>query len=234
VEDLASPGLPPGPTPLAIRVWLSGQPKWTQCKFLIFIIFPGISNNKLESVGENPVRNFPALPELVRGVNFHLKGTTDMKRNMLAAVGITWVLAFSLSSSQAQNDAPPPGPAPAPNQPSGIFPGRTDPPQLHRLPPPRFGRQRLAFSRTLSDLRMAKMELQHSSGDLGGHKDSAMQACDKAIEELTAAMKALPVPPPPQRPMEPPSGINPPPAPPQAAPPPTPPAAAAPPGPPQP
>jgi hypothetical protein len=182
---------------------------------------------------------------------------TDMKKNMLVAAGIALVLAFSLNTSRAQNDAPPPGPAPATNQPlapanafqnglnhfaadnpnqppPGAFPAGSNQPQMQRLPPPRFRQPRTIYARTLSDLRAVKIELQHSPDDLGGHKDSAIEACDKAILELTAVMKALPPPPSPQRPMPPPGGPLPSPAAPQVAPPATPPAAAAPPAPPQP
>jgi hypothetical protein len=130
---------------------------------------------------------------------------TDMKRNMLVAAGIALILAFSLNNSQAQNDAPPPGPGPAPRQP-GPVPDGTNQPQFQRMPPPRFGRQRPVFGRALADLKMAKMELQHAQGDLGGHKDSAMEACDKAIQELAAVMKSLPQPPPAQRPIQPAGG----------------------------
>jgi hypothetical protein len=174
-----------------------------------------------------------------------------MKRNMLVAAGITLVLAFSLNNSRAQNDAPPPGPAPATNQslyqpnpngiavdksnpPPGSFPADANQPQLQRLPPPGFRRTRPDFARALGDLRVVKMELQHYQGDLGGHKDSAIEACDKAMQELAAAMKALPPLPSPQRPTQPPFGATPPLSLQQAAPPATPPAPAAPPAQPQP
>jgi hypothetical protein len=67
--------------------------------------------------------------------------------------------------------------------------------------PPR-GRQprAFAFQRALTDLKQVKMELQRSQDDYGGHKDTAIAACDKALEELDAVMKAMPQPtPPPQR-----------------------------------
>ena len=174
-----------------------------------------------------------------------------MKRNMLVAAGIALVLAFSLNYSKAQNDAPAPGPAPATNQspgpanafqtspnrfgadnlnqPPGTSPAGSNQPQLRRFPTPRFRQARPVFARTLGDLRMVKMELQHFQGDLGGHKDSAIEACDKAIQELAEVMKALPPLPSPQRPMQAPSGAPPP----QAAPPaaPTAPSATAPPAP---
>jgi hypothetical protein len=154
-----------------------------------------------------------------------------MKRNMLVAAGVALVLAFSLNNSWSQNDPPAPevaqatAPSPAPAPAFQNNPGSN---QFQRMPPPRFRQGRPAFARTLSDLRMMKTELQHLQGDFGGHKESAIEACDKAMQELAAVMKSLPPPPSPQRPIQPPSGATPPP--PESAPP----APAAPPPPPQP
>jgi hypothetical protein len=79
--------------------------------------------------------------------------------------------------------------------------------------------------RALNDLRMVKTELQRSQDDFGGHKDSAIEACDKAMLELEAVMKASPplpspvqnpqlptgaVPPPPSAPAAPPAPVAPP------------------------
>lgn len=165
-----------------------------------------------------------------------------MKRNMFVAAGTALVLAFSLNNSQAQNDAPPAALAPvtnaAPpvssfqnnlnrirandaNPPPGALPG-AGPQQFQRMPPPRFRQPHLAYNRALGDLRMVKLELEHAQGDLGGHKDSAIEACNKAIQELTAVMKSLPQPPPPQQPLQPPFGGTPTPTPLRAAPPATP------------
>ena len=137
-----------------------------------------------------------------------------MKRNMIVAAGIALVLAFALKDSRAQNDAPAPGPAPAtnqspgagngspniinhatadyPNQTPGPAAGGTNQPQFRRPPLPGFRQTRPVFARTLGDLRAVKMELQRTQGDLGGHKDSAIEACDKAMQELAEVMKALP------------------------------------------
>jgi hypothetical protein len=60
--------------------------------------------------------------------------------------------------------------------------------------------------RALNDLRMVKAELQRSQDDFGGHKDSALEACDKAMQELEAVMKAAPPQPSPvQNPQTPPA-----------------------------
>jgi hypothetical protein len=54
--------------------------------------------------------------------------------------------------------------------------------------------------RAQADLKQVKMALQGSQDDFGGHKESAIAACEKALEELDAVMKAMPQPtPPPQR-----------------------------------
>jgi hypothetical protein len=160
-----------------------------------------------------------------------------MKRNIFVVTGIALALASSLNTSWAQ-DAAPAANQPAPpasgnqsipvhfasdpaGQPPSPAPIGTN--QTPRLPPARMRQGRPVFTRALSDLRMAKLELQRTEGDLGGHKQSALEACDKALQELAEVIKALPTPPPPQRPVPPPAATAPPPAaPPGATPPPQP------------
>jgi hypothetical protein len=164
-----------------------------------------------------------------------------MKRNIIVAAGIALILAFSVKDSRAQNDAPAPAPVPAtnqapgptitfqnnlnrapadnPNQPLAPAPVGPNQPAFQRMPPPRFRQPRPLFSRALSDLRAVKMELQRAEGDLGGHKDSAIEACDKATQELMAVMKALPPMPSPVRPGRPAAGTPPSPSPLQTPPP---------------
>src|SRR5580658_833088 len=99
-----------------------------------------------------------------------------MKGKMLVTAGIAAVLALFVNNSQAQTNAAPP--------PSETIP--TPPPMVQPRP---FGRGRQAepiISRAINDLRLAKMQLQRSTNDFDGHKISAMQACDKALEELQA------------------------------------------------
>ena len=126
-----------------------------------------------------------------------------MKRQTLIVAGIALVLAFCLNNTQAQttNNAPAPGPA-------GLVPA---PPPGQR-PPPRPRPPHLFITRALSDLRMVKAELQRSQDDFGGHKNYALEACDKAALELEAVMKTLPAPPSPQRVPQPPGGTAPPPS----------------------
>jgi hypothetical protein len=61
----------------------------------------------------------------------------------------------------------------------------------------------MMYQRTIGMLRQTKAQLERSETDLGGHKQSAMDACDKAIEELTAALKAIPPAPQPAPPPQP-------------------------------
>jgi hypothetical protein len=98
---------------------------------------------------------------------------------MLVAAGIALVLAFSLDNSQAQTNA---APAPPPTV-------AVAPPKPAMRPQPRFRQPQPVYARAISDLRVAKMQLQRSTNDFEGHKDSAIQACDKAMEELQAVMK---------------------------------------------
>jgi hypothetical protein len=124
-----------------------------------------------------------------------------MKRNTMIAAGTALVLALFTHTSQAQNDAPATQPTPAtppavaPAQPVAPGPGQRPMPM-----PPRPRQPRFAVQAALRDLQQVKATLQNSQDDFGGHRDSALAACDKAVEELTAVMKAMPAPtPPPQR-----------------------------------
>jgi hypothetical protein len=131
-----------------------------------------------------------------------------MKRNIIFTAGTALVLALFLNSSQAQNDAP----APAPTAPSAApAPGQQPMPGPRPLPP-RARQPRIFVQRAVADLRQVKMVLQNSQEDFAGHKESAIEACDKALAELEAVMKAIPQPTPPQRPAQPPAVSNPPPA----------------------
>jgi len=91
------------------------------------------------------------------------------------------VLAFSLDNSQAQTNAEPAPPSALP----------VAPPKPAVRPQPRFRQPQPVFARAISDLRAAKIQLQRGTNDFEGHKDSAIQACDKAMEELQAVMKIV-------------------------------------------
>jgi hypothetical protein len=87
--------------------------------------------------------------------------------------------------------------------------------------------------RTMNDLRMVKADLQRSQDDFGGHKNSAIEACEKAMQELDAVMKAIPPQPSPQQNPQAPGGATSPLANPRAPQPAVPPASGAPPAQPQ-
>jgi hypothetical protein len=124
-----------------------------------------------------------------------------MKSKTLFMAGIALVLALCLNNSQAQTtNAPAPGPA-------GLAPA---PPPGQR-PPPRARQPRIFITRALNDLRMVKADLERSQDDFGGHKDSAIEACQKAMDELQAVMKASPPQPAPQPNAQPPGAGAPPP-----------------------
>jgi hypothetical protein len=129
-----------------------------------------------------------------------------MKRKILIMAGIGLMLAFSQNNSQAQTtNVPVVGPAPI--APSPLPPGQ-------RFPGPRTRQPRVFIPRVLNDLRMMKAQLQRSQDDFGGHKDSAIEACDKALLELDAVLKASPPLPSPQQTGQPlPGGTVPPPLP---------------------
>jgi hypothetical protein len=84
--------------------------------------------------------------------------------------------ASSAPAAAASGTASPAAPWP-PNR-GAMVPGyKPRPPQI-------------ALNQTILSLRRAKMELQHSKDELGGHRQSAIDACEKAIQELEAALRA--------------------------------------------
>ena len=120
-----------------------------------------------------------------------------MKKNTLLAAGAALVLAVCANTTFAQ-DAPAPNPVPSPAPapaPAPMPPGR-------RPMGPMTGRPlRMSVPMAVRSLQDVKRGLQAAQDDVGGHKQSAIDACDKALEELQEVMKVLPAPqPPPQRP----------------------------------
>jgi hypothetical protein len=121
-----------------------------------------------------------------------------MKRKNLIAAGIVLVLALCLGQSQAQTtNVPAPGPVPV----NPVPPPGPRPPQFRPRQPHPF------IMRAMNDLRMVKADLQRSQDDFGGHKNSAIEACEKAMQELDAVLKATPPPSPQQNP-PPPNGAT--------------------------
>jgi hypothetical protein len=49
----------------------------------------------------------------------------------------------------------------------------------------------MLYRRTASYLKNAKQQLQRSTEDYNGHRQSAIDACDKAMQELTAVAQSI-------------------------------------------
>jgi hypothetical protein len=114
-----------------------------------------------------------------------------MNKTTLIVAAIALLLAFGPSRSQAQSTNVS---QPTPDQTAPV------PPPPQKFPPrPRPNQPRPIIMRTMNDLRMVKAQLQRSHEDYGGHKDSAIEACDRALQELEAVMKASMPQPPPQQ-----------------------------------
>jgi len=111
-----------------------------------------------------------------------------MKKNILVIVAIALIgtVTLTLNSLRAQDAATPPvvvPQAPPPGPPPGARPG---------MPPPGFrGRPGNRYRQTVMFLKMAKTDLEHSKDDFGGHRQSAMDACDKAVQELEAVQASI-------------------------------------------
>jgi hypothetical protein len=106
-----------------------------------------------------------------------------MKKNMLLIVAIALVgtVTLTLNSLRAQN-GPPPG-APPPSS------GQAMPPGMH--PGPNRGRPGSSYAIAIMQLRRVKMDLERSKEDYDGHRQTAIDACDKALQELEAVHKSI-------------------------------------------
>ena len=47
-----------------------------------------------------------------------------------------------------------------------------------------------SYRQTIMALRRAKLDLQHAKDTLNGHQQTAIDACDKAIEELECVVRS--------------------------------------------
>jgi hypothetical protein len=104
-----------------------------------------------------------------------------MKKNLLllSAVVFGGVLILALNTVLAQN--PPPAGAPAS---PGFHPPTGSPAARAR-------NEIMLYRRTASYLKNAKQQLQRSTEDYNGHRQSAIDACDKAMQELTAVAQSI-------------------------------------------
>jgi hypothetical protein len=65
------------------------------------------------------------------------------------------------------------------------------PPAAAPAPQPRSVAQPSAIYRAIKALQAAKLELEHSGNNFGGHKQAALKACDQAIKQLELAMQTV-------------------------------------------
>ncbi|HEY6350617.1 MAG TPA: hypothetical protein VI636_14525 [Candidatus Angelobacter sp.] len=100
-----------------------------------------------------------------------------MRRNLLKKLCAAMLLLSVVTITPAISPAAPaPKPAAAATAPQREDEGR--------------GRERHPHIRAaIRELREAKHELQVADHDFGGHRDEAMEACDKAIHQLEQALQ---------------------------------------------
>ena len=105
-----------------------------------------------------------------------------MKKNILliVATALVGTATLTLNSLRAQNEAPP----------AGAPPARQAPPAGMRPGPPR-GRPGNSYHQAVAMLKHVKMDLERSKDDFDGHRQSAMDACDKAVQELEAVQTSI-------------------------------------------
>lgn len=131
----------------------------------------------------------------------------NLKSLMQLGVVMAGFALLSPKNAPAQTNVLPPPSSPRPPNGYPGYPGM--PPGRLRAP------GTFIYMRTLGDLRMVKREMQRASNDFGGHRDSAIAACDKAIEEIQAVQAAVQASMPHRPPMAP---VPPQPTPPESAP----------------
>jgi hypothetical protein len=105
-----------------------------------------------------------------------------MKKNILLIVAIALVgtVTLTLDSLRAQNG--PPGEPPS---------GQTPPPNMRPSGPPRGRPPGGSYRQAIGVLKRVKADLERSKEDFDGHRQSAMDACDKAIQELEAVQSSV-------------------------------------------
>lgn len=106
-----------------------------------------------------------------------------MKKNILIiAAVVAGIMLISWNDSRAQQTPPPAGPPTISHGPPG---------GMRPIPPGFRGRAGARYMQTIMFLKMSKAELQHATEDFDGHRQTAMDACDKAIAELEAVQSIV-------------------------------------------
>ncbi len=133
-----------------------------------------------EALADPPISSFAKNSNQIISYN-------TMKKNilLLAAIALMGTMTLALNELRAQNAPPSPG---APTSP-GFTPG---PGQGRPGMPPGFrGRPGGRYGQTIMFLRMSKAELERSTDDFDGHRQSAIEAVDKAMQELQAVQTSI-------------------------------------------
>ncbi|MGP8199011.1 MAG: hypothetical protein ACLQU4_05850 [Limisphaerales bacterium] len=115
-----------------------------------------------------------------------------MKKKILLIVAIALVgtVTLTLNNLRAQDQSAPSGPPPAGQAPPpGQGPGQGQPPNIRQGRPPRRGPVN-NYAQAIRNLKWIKADLEKSTEDFDGHRQSAMDACDKAVQELNAVLAA--------------------------------------------
>lgn len=110
-----------------------------------------------------------------------------MKKNILTfgAIALVGFGLFALTDLRAQDQTTAPAAPAAPAAP----PARQLPPPGGRSMPPH-GRAIGLYHQSIRMLTMVKSELERSKDDYNGHRQSALDACTKALAELQAVQEA--------------------------------------------
>jgi hypothetical protein len=107
-----------------------------------------------------------------------------MKKNtlLLTIIAAASLLVFVSPDARSQ-DTPTTTPAPAVRVPQ--------PGQRPVMPPGFRTRAGGRYQQTIMFLKMSKAELEHATEDFDGHRQSAIDACDKALAELQAVQSSI-------------------------------------------
>lgn len=109
-----------------------------------------------------------------------------MKKNILLAATLALIaaLTFSVNNLRAQNSPPPGGPPPGQQPPPNFRQG--GPAGMRGRPGPA-----MIYRQASMVLKRAKTELERGTNDYDGHRQSAIEACDKALQEMDAVQKVI-------------------------------------------
>lgn len=104
----------------------------------------------------------------------------------LTAIAVIGMGTFTLTNLRAQSGTAPTAPTAVPQARPPGFAGRPG-----GMPPGFRNRSFMLYHSASGSLTRAKMELERSKEDYDGHRQSAIDACDKAIHELESIQESI-------------------------------------------